>query len=143
MATLGLESKRELATVHPSLRQVAEMAILVMDFKVIQGARTIEESIENAARGVSRLKDPSKSKHIPQPDGYAHAMDLAPFGLKGVDWHDTEMFCVLAGVVLAFAYTLGVKLRWGGDWDSDFSTKDEKFRDYGHFELVVPPTEVI
>ena len=143
MATFGLESKRELATVHPSLIQIADMAITIMDFKVIQGGRSLEESIINVARGVSRLKDPSKSKHIVQPDGYAHAFDLAPYGLKGVDWQDTEMFCVLAGVILACAHILGVKIRWGGDWDSDGSTRDEKFRDYGHFELIFPLTEVV
>jgi peptidoglycan L-alanyl-D-glutamate endopeptidase CwlK len=27
-----------------------------------------------------------------------------------------------------------VGLRWGGDWDSDGSSEDEKFLDYPHFE---------
>jgi hypothetical protein len=29
-----------------------------------------------------------------------------------------------------------VKLRWGGDWDSDKDTKDQNFNDLPHFELI-------
>ena len=31
---------------------------------------------------------------------------------------------------------LGVRLRWGGDWDSDLEVDDNDFDDLPHFELV-------
>jgi hypothetical protein len=29
-----------------------------------------------------------------------------------------------------------VRVRWGGDWDGDFETKDNKFDDLVHFEIL-------
>lgn len=133
MATFSVASSSNLAGVHPVLVAVCQAALQVIDFKVMDGVRTIAESQANQISGVSRLKDPTKSKHLPQADGYGHAVDLAPWP---VNWQDIEMFCVLAGVMFAEAKRLGVRLRWGGDWNSDRSTLDERFRDYGHFELV-------
>ena len=132
MATFGTTSERNLAGVHPDLVGVCRSAILVMDFTVLDGVRTQEEQMINVARGKSKTMH---SKHLPQPDGYSHAVDLAPWP---VNWKDTEMFAVLAGVMLAAAYQRGVTLRWGGNWNMDSSTLDERFRDYGHFELVDP-----
>lgn len=65
-------------------------------------------------------------------------MDVAPYP---VSWAETpanmERFAYLAGVVMTTAARLGVKLRWGGDWDQDGDTRDETFRDRPHFELVI------
>jgi peptidoglycan L-alanyl-D-glutamate endopeptidase CwlK len=101
------------------------MALEVIDFTVLDGIRTIEEQRANVARGKSRTMN---RKHL---EGLA--VDLTPYPL---DWADTEMFCVLAGVMKAAAHTAGVKLRWGGDWNSDGRTTDERKRDYGHFEIM-------
>lgn len=133
MATFSAASEVTLVGVHPKLVEVCRAAITIIDFKVMDGVRTLAESQANQISGVSRLKDPTKSKHLPQADGFSHAVDLAPWP---INWQDTEMFCVLAGVMFTCAFQLGVRLRWGGDWNSDRSTKDERFRDYGHFELV-------
>lgn len=131
MAAFGQKSENNLLGVHPKLVEVCRQAIVVMDFTVLDGVRTAEEQAANIARGVSWTKN---SKHIPQADGFSHAVDLAP-SATGIDWKDTEMFCVLAGVMLASAKAVGVRLRWGGDWDQDMSTSDERKRDYGHFEV--------
>ena len=46
---------------------------------------------------------------------------------------------LLAGFILCIAAQKGIKLRWGGDWDNDFDTRDEgRFRDLPHFELLEP-----
>jgi peptidoglycan L-alanyl-D-glutamate endopeptidase CwlK len=42
----------------------------------------------------------------------------------------------MAGVILTCAKQLGVKLRWGGDWDGDGNRLNNKFNDLAHFELV-------
>jgi peptidoglycan L-alanyl-D-glutamate endopeptidase CwlK len=36
---------------------------------------------------------------------------------------------------LGVASQMGLKIRWGGDWDMDTQTKDNKFDDLVHFEL--------
>jgi len=33
------------------------------------------------------------------------------------------------------AQSLGYPLRWGGDWDGDTETNDNRFDDLVHFEL--------
>lgn len=124
MAKFGAESLKNLEGVDPRLVKICNLAILVMDFKVVDGIRTLEEQRINYVRGKSWTMN---SKHL---DGLA--VDLAPWP---VDWQDNEMFCVLAGVMKAAAHTLGVKLRWGGDWNRNNSTRDERNRDYGHFEI--------
>lgn len=130
MPTFSAASEANLAGVHPELVAVCRLAVQMFDFTVLDGVRTAEEQAANLARGVSKTLN---SKHLLQSDGYSHAVDLAPYPLN---WADREMFCVLAGVMYAAAYQRGVRLRWGGDWDRDNSTTDERFRDYGHFELV-------
>ena len=60
-------------------------------------------------------------------------MDAVPFP---IDWNDKIRFYHFAGYVLGVAKTLGIKIRWGGDWNSNLNFKDEKFMDLPHFELV-------
>jgi len=60
-------------------------------------------------------------------------MDLAPWP---IDWRDVERFKKLAQCVLAAADKLGVRVRWGGDWDMDGDSADERFLDLPHFELI-------
>lgn len=119
------ESIAMLQGVDSRLVRICELALQVMDFKVVDGVRTLDEQRINVARGKSWTMN---SKHL---DGLA--VDLAPWP---VNWKDTEVFCVLAGVMKAAAHTIGVKLRWGGDWNSNNSTVDERSRDYGHFEII-------
>lgn len=131
MSSFGEESSRNLEGVDPRLVNVCATAIKIMDFKVLDGLRTVEEQKINVARGKSWTMN---SKHLPDPKtGYSRAVDLAPWP---VSWEDKEMFCVLAGVMRTVAFGQGIKLRWGGDWNQNDSTRDEKNRDYGHFEIV-------
>jgi len=30
---------------------------------------------------------------------------------------------------------MGIRLRWGGDWDMDFKVMDNRFDDFPHFEV--------
>lgn len=135
MPSFSIESQRNLEGVHPQLVALCELAIGYFDFKVIDGVRTEEEQRANIARGVSWTKN---SKHLIQPSGYSHAVDLAPTLVgKPIAWRDTDMFCVLAGVMFTLAFQQGIPIRWGGDWDGDKSTINERNRDYGHFELAI------
>ena len=37
--------------------------------------------------------------------------------------------------VLATGRSMGINIRWGGDWNSDFRINDQTFDDLCHFEL--------
>lgn len=128
---LGQRSKDRLATIHPDLRKVVERAFETMPFDVtvLEGVRSIEQQKANVAKGVSQTM---KSKHLKQPDGWSHAVDLAPYP---IDWKAKERFNEQALHVMAAAKELGIKVRWGGDWNRNGDWKDEKFYDGPHFEL--------
>ena len=36
---------------------------------------------------------------------------------------------------LGIAKSLGLNIRWGGDWDMDFQVMDNRFDDFPHFEI--------
>lgn len=84
----------------------------------------------------SRLAWPD-SKHNVENDGdLSRAVDIAPWiPGRGIDWDNSEHFHYMAGIVLGVAHKLGVKLRWGGDWNRNQFSGDEKFLDLVHFEL--------
>ncbi len=127
------ESRNALDSCDYRLVQVAERAIQIMDFKVLEGHRNKETQNRYYEKGTSTLRWPDgKHNRIP-----SLAMDVAPYP---IDWSNhpkaISRFYLLAGVILAVADELGVKLRWGGDWDGDWDLFDQNFDDLGHFEIV-------
>lgn len=108
---LGTKSRQNLQGVHPKLVDVVERAIkhTSQDFSVLEGVRTIERQRELVRRGASQTMN---SKHLVQPDGYAHAVDLVPYPLSW-DW---EQFYPIADAMILAAKELDVHLRWGGNW---------------------------
>ena len=119
--------------VHPALTDLCFAVLQVHDVTVVYGARTIEEQIKLFNEGLSKTMN---SKHLLQDDGFAHAVDLAPYP---IDWDNTKRFYYLAGMMSALAPRYlpdNYALRWGGDWDSDDDLDDQKFMDLVHFELV-------
>lgn len=122
-------SKKRLATCHPDLQKVFNKVIENYDCTVTCGHRGKEEQDEAIRTGASKLAWPN-SKHNSLP---SKAIDVVPFP---VDWADMSRFYHFAGFVLAVAQSMGVKLRWGGDWNGDLKFRDEKFKDLPHFELV-------
>lgn len=125
----GKHSKAEYDTLDPRLQKVADKVLEFWDCVMQQGRRTEAEHQLNLAKGTSHTKN---SKHV-TGDKPSRAMDLAPFP---VDWKDTERFYAFAGCVIMCGYMMGIKLRWGGDWDSDRDLHDQNFFDLVHFELV-------
>lgn len=130
MPRFSRRSKEKLETCHPDIQKVMKEVIKYVDFTVLEGVRTLEQQAEYVRTGKSKTMN---SKHLQQSDGYSHAIDIAPYP---IDWKDRDRFILLAGFVLGIASQMGVKLRWGGDWDSDFKTKDHTFFDGPHFELI-------
>jgi peptidoglycan L-alanyl-D-glutamate endopeptidase CwlK len=129
MAEFSKRSATFLAECEPDLQLVFNYVIGVVDCTIITGHRdkyTQNELYRNAG---SQLQYPD-SKHNSLP---SRAVDAAPYP---IDWQDRERATLFAGFVMGAADVLGVKLRWGGDWDADWQVKDNGFDDLWHFELV-------
>lgn len=74
-----------------------------------------------------------KSKHNKKP---AEAIDMAPNGRNGKPlWAETKAFVSLSKIVLEEAKKLGIKIRWGGDFNGN-EKADDKFVDIPHYELL-------
>ena len=130
MPQFGKTSMERLMTCQPGIQRVLLKAIRNgPDFTIICGHRGRAEQGRAVAEGRSKVHWPN-SKHNTDP---SEAVDIAPYP---IDWDDTNRFRVLAGYILGVADTMGVPLRWGGDWDHDYSETDERFRDLPHFELL-------
>jgi peptidoglycan L-alanyl-D-glutamate endopeptidase CwlK len=65
--------------------------------------------------------------------GYGHAVDLVPFP---VDWSHKKLD-VVSKAMFAAADTLGVKIRWGADWNRNGKPRERGESDSPHFELVL------
>lgn len=131
----GTTSRRNLATCHPDLVRILEEGIRLIDFTVTEGHRSRARQQALFDQGLSKAR-PGYSKHNPMP---SMAADLAP---HPIDWEDRERFTYLAGILVGIAHQLHAEgeikylLRWGGDWDRDGETKDNRFDDLVHVELV-------
>lgn len=155
MYQLGNHSQAELVGVHPNGVAVCEDAIEItaQDFTVFDGLRTDAEQIEYVRTGVSKTL---KSKHLKQPDGYGHAVDLVPYINGKLRW-EFRPCLIVAEAVHEAAEKLGVEIRWGAVWDTplleldrhDLESEVERYRerrrlrgksafiDTPHFELIL------
>ena len=122
-------SQEKLETCAPDLQLIMELAIHVYDFTVLEGHRSKDLQNMYYDQGKSKLKYP-QSKHNQYP---SKAIDIAP---SPINWNDRESFVYLAGIIKGIASNLGVKIRWGGDWNMNNNLKDQTFFDLPHFELV-------
>lgn len=154
MFTLSERSRSRLKGVHPDLVKVVEVALSMspQDFSVLEGVRSParQKELYGQGRTARHLKemgiDPSlaqpsankvtwtlKSNHFAGADGFGRAVDLVPYPL---DWNDTTKFDQIAHAMLAAAERLGVRIRWGADWDMDGNPRERGESDSPHFELV-------
>lgn len=132
MARLSDASIRKLMTCDPKLQLVVNEVIQIADFSIISGYRGFEEQADLFRQGASQ-KAPGKSKHNMQP---SQAFDFIPYPFQETDWKKLSQFSYLGGLFIATGRMLGVKLRWGYDWNMNGDTRDERFIDAGHIELI-------
>ena len=120
---LGRRSRAELEGVHPDLVRVVERAIQVtsQDFSVHDGLRTLDEQRKLFRRRASRTMN---SKHLPQEDGYGHAVDLVPYINGRLRW-EWPLIYPIAKAMRAAAEEQSVRLRWGGHWGELTGMDDE------------------
>jgi len=126
MAKFGKRSKEKLYTCDERLIKLFEEVVKTFDCTVTQGNRSIKEQEKLYEEGKTKVKF-SKHNYIP-----SLAVDVTPYP---VDYENMDRHYYFGGYVLATAEKLGLKVRWGGDWDSDRETKDQTFNDLVHFEV--------
>ena len=117
---LAAQSLARLKGVHPDLIRVVKRAIGLtpVDFRVLEGVRTLERQKQLVAAGASRTLN---SRHLT-----GHAVDLGALINGKVAW-DWPLYPKIAAAVKQAAKEEGVPIVWGGDWP--------RFRDGPHFEL--------
>lgn len=127
MSKFSKESKDLLATCDPNLQKLFNEVIKYFDCKVLEGHRSTERQLQLYKEGKTRVKF---GKHNEFP---SLAVDIAPYP---VSWKDLSRFYYFAGFAMGIARSMNLKIRWGGDWDSDTDLHDQEFNDLVHFELI-------
>ena len=123
-------SKERLETCHPSLILLFNTVIKGWDCTILCGHRTKGEQDRLFDSGRSKLRYPY-SKHNQFP---SQAVDVSP---HPIDWNDLGSFYMFAGYVIRISESLGIRIRYGGDWDGDKKTADQTFNDLPHYELLI------
>ena len=140
MPTFSSKSKSNLSTCDTRLQRIFNKVVETYDCTIIEGHRDKEAQNKAYADGKSQLRWPNGA-HNKLP---SLAVDVAPYP---IDWGDKAKtnsqrlkvlarFYHFAGYVQAVADSMGIKIRWGGDWDSDKIFDDQAFDDLPHFERV-------
>lgn len=134
MPTFGKSSQEKLATCHPDLQRLFNEVIKYFDCTVTCGFRNQKDQDAAYAAGKSEKKWPY-GKHNSTP---SMAVDVAPYNAPSnpIDWSDASRFYYFAGWVMGIAKMMGIKIRYGGDFNMNTQVKDEKFKDLPHFELL-------
>jgi len=128
MPRFSTRSKSRLHTCDERLVDLFNEVVKKFDCTIIEGHRGKKAQNEAFNKGNSKVKFPN-GKHNQSP---SVAVDVAPYP---IDWSDRDRFHYFSGYVLGIASQMGLKIRWGGDWDMDTKTKDNKFDDLVHFEI--------
>ena len=131
-------SLEKIDTCQEELGTVLQTALSLspFDITVICGARGIQEQQEAFESGASKKHWPDSMHNCPDPAQLSRAADIAPWINGTINWKDEGSFYVLAGVMLASANLVGVRLAYGGDWNHNGLTEDQGFNDLGHFYLL-------
>jgi len=114
MFQLSSKSLSRMDGVHPDLITVIERAIELTpyDFGISEGVRSVEEQRKNLEAGKSQTMD---SKHLPQADGFGHAVDLFVLVEGKATW-DHKYFRKVVQAVFTAAIELGVQIEAGALW---------------------------
>jgi len=129
MPTFSAISRERLETCDERLQRVFQEVVKHFDCSIVEGHRVQAAQHRAYTTGASKVYWP-KGKHNSFP---SKAVDAMPYP---VDWKDINRLCYFAGYVMETALSMGIKLRWGKDWDGDTDLNDQTFNDGPHFELV-------
>ena len=128
MPKFGRRSRERLSTCDKRLQKVFNEVIKKVDCSILEGHRNGERQDMLFEEGKTKVRFPN-GRHNANP---SRAVDVAPYP---IDWDDRERFHLFAGFVIVIAHSMGINLRWGGDWNQNFEVDDNQFDDFPHFEL--------
>jgi len=123
------QSLANLKTCDKRLQKLFNEVIKHFDCSIIGGYRSNSEQEYFFKKGLTKLRG-GESKHNLQ---LSQAVDVCPYP---IDWNNHKRYILLAGYVKGIASQMNIKIRWGGDWDSDNIMKDQTFNDLPHFEII-------
>ena len=114
MFKLSSRSLEKLEGVNPLLVDTVKRAIELskVDFGVIYGVRSLAEQEKLYKAGRSQTM---KSRHLIQPDGTSHAVDLMAYDGSNPSW-EIVMYDDIADAMKAAAKETGAKICWGAAW---------------------------
>ena len=139
-AFTSARSTRVLGELDERLQAVCNKAIRRIDFSLISGLRTTQEqqALYAATPRTTQIDGVIKrSRHQAGVNGKAGAFDFIPAPWSTtVGWYDRPVFTAYAHYFIGIGDTLGIPIRWGGDWNGDFRWKDQTFHDFPHIELI-------
>lgn len=155
MANFGKGSTRHLNQLCEPLQKVNKAAIKYYDYSIVDSHRNKIRQNKYFDQGVSKVRWPDSS-HNSKPaeafDAYPYhpifrSLTEAPsvvkriiiatgYGKMKVLAFIREEYCIMAQTILIKAKDLDIKIRWGGDWDSDGDRLDQTFNDLSHFEII-------
>ena len=127
MPRFGSKSSRVLESLNEDLAELMVEAIKWVDISLIEGKRSSERQAELLKLGATKTL---KSKHLT-----GQAIDFAPYH-NGIQWDKRENFIYTAGIIYGIACMMGIKIRWGGDWNKNNDLSDNDFDDLCHIELL-------
>lgn len=134
MTLLGTKSAERLDTCHADLKRLILAVAELRDVVVAEGHRGQEAQDRAFEEGKSEKKWPF-GRHNNYP---SDAVDVAPYWREeGFRWEDFPAFAFLMGQISIIARQLGIKVKFGLDWDGDFRIKDDStLIDGPHIELI-------
>jgi len=128
------KSRERLESCDPRLVRLFERVLDkgIIDVTILWGHRGKEMQNELYHSGLSKVKWPH-SQHNQYP---SRAVDAAPY-VGGRISFDPRLCAMLAGIVLATAEEMNIRIRWGGNWDMDGTPiLDQSFNDLLHYEVL-------
>jgi len=146
MPSFSQSSAGKLDTAIDRFQRLFNKVIQEYDNTILQGWRSSEEQLSLFNEKRSKVK---QGKHNESP---SRAIDSAPYlSGRGIPWpktpddwnnkdqrnsyiKDLAQFYHYAGYVQGVAFSEGIPVRWGGDWDRDHDLSDQTFDDLVHFE---------
>jgi peptidoglycan L-alanyl-D-glutamate endopeptidase CwlK len=129
MPQYSAKSKENLRQCHADLQRLFNEVIKHYDCTITCGSRGEQDQNNAFEKGWSKLRYPN-SKHNTMP---SLAADVTPYP---IDYGNVKRMYNFGGFVKGVASQMGIKIRWGGDWDSDTDLDDQNFIDLPHFELI-------
>jgi len=128
MPKFGKKSLEQLETCDKRLIKVFNEVIKTVDCSVLEGNRHQTRQDQLYKEGKTKVKFPF-GRHNADP---SFAVDVVPYPIS---WSDRERFTLFAGFVLGTAKSMGINLKWGGDWNQNWQVNDNKFDDFPHFQI--------